>query len=76
MEHGAVFKSNRNQAVRLPKAAALPDDVKRVDIVMLGRSRLIAPSGEIWDSWFEQDVVSDDYMSEREQPAEQVRDTL
>ncbi len=27
-----VFKSNRSQAVRLPKAVALPEDVKHVDI--------------------------------------------
>ncbi|HTH72870.1 MAG TPA: AbrB/MazE/SpoVT family DNA-binding domain-containing protein, partial [Trinickia sp.] len=31
MEQGAIFKSNRSQAVRLPKSVALPDDVKRVD---------------------------------------------
>jgi hypothetical protein len=31
MEQGAVFQSNRSQAVRLPKAVALPDGVKRVD---------------------------------------------
>lgn len=33
MEQGAVFKSNRSQGVRLPKSVALPDDVKRVDVV-------------------------------------------
>lgn len=33
----AVFQSNRSQAVRLPKAVALPDDVKRVEIVVVGR---------------------------------------
>lgn len=32
MEQGAVFQSNRSQAIRLPKAVPLPDDVKRVDI--------------------------------------------
>jgi antitoxin VapB len=29
MDQGAVFKSNRSQAIRLPKAVALPDEVKR-----------------------------------------------
>lgn len=29
MEQSSVFKTNCNQAVRLPKAVALPDDVKR-----------------------------------------------
>ncbi|SHG48967.1 antitoxin VapB [Hydrocarboniphaga daqingensis] len=73
MEQGAVFKSNRSQAIRLPKAAALPDDVKRVDVVAVGRTRIIAPAGEAWDSWFDGAGVSDDFMAEREQPADQQR---
>lgn len=73
MEQGAVFKSNRSQAIRLPKAAALPDDVKRVDVVAVGRTRIIAPAGEAWDSWFDGPGVSDDFMAEREQPADQQR---
>lgn len=76
MEQGAVFQSNRSQAIRLPKAVALPDDVRRVDIVALGRTRIIAPAGELWDSWFEGDAVSADFMTEREQPAAQERDPL
>lgn len=76
MEQGAVFQSNRSQAIRLPKAVALPDDVKRVDIVAVGRTRIIAPAGELWDSWFEGDAVSSDFMTEREQPAAQERDPL
>lgn len=74
MERGGVFKSNTSQAVRLPKAVALPDSVKQVDIVPIGRSRLISPAGESWDSWFSAPGVSDDYMSTREQPQEQERD--
>ena len=73
MEQGAVFKSNRSQAIRLPKAAALPDDVKRVDVVAVGRTRIIAPAGEAWDSWFDGAGVSDNFMAEREQPADQQR---
>lgn len=76
MEQGAVFKSNRSQAIRLPKAAALPDDVKRVDVVAVGRTRIIAPAGEAWDSWFDGAGVSSDFMSVREQPAEQARETF
>ena len=48
MESSSVFKSNTTQAVRLPKAVALPDEVKRVDIIALGRARLIVPTGEGW----------------------------
>ena len=76
MEQGAVFQSNRSQAIRLPKSAALPEDVKRVDVVMLGRTRVISPAGECWDSWFEGPGVSDDFMSERDQPAEQEREAF
>ena len=76
MERAGVFMSNRSQAVRLPKAAALPVGVKQVDIVMLGRARLIVPAGEGWDSWFSAAGVTSDFMSSREQPAEQQRESL
>ncbi|MCY1389528.1 Antitoxin VapB [compost metagenome] len=76
MEQGAVFKSNRSQAIRIPKAVALPDDVTRVDVVAIGRARLITPAGESWDSWFDGESVSADFMSEREQPADQERETF
>lgn len=76
MEQGSVFKTNRSQAVRLPKAVALPDDVKRVDIVAVGRTRIIAPVGEIWDSWFDGPLVTSDFMDERDQPAAQEREAF
>lgn len=76
MERASVFKSNKSQAVRLPKGVALPDSVKQVDIVKLGRARLITPAGEAWDSWFEGEGVTDDFMTEREQPDEQGRESL
>lgn len=72
----SVFLSNRSQAVRLPKAVALPEDVKRVEIIAIGRTRLITPAGESWDSWFEGSSVTDDFMSEREQPEMQEREAL
>lgn len=37
MERGMVFKCNRSQAVRLPKALALPESVKQVDFIPIGR---------------------------------------
>lgn len=45
MENASVFKSNTSQAVRLPKRVALPDSVKRVDIISLGRARLYSARG-------------------------------
>jgi antitoxin VapB len=74
MEQGSVFQSNRSQAVRLPKAVALPDDVKRVDVIVVGRTRIITPAGESWDSWFEGEGVTADFMDERNQPVEQHRE--
>ncbi|EGJ4502533.1 TPA: toxin-antitoxin system antitoxin VapB [Escherichia coli] len=71
-----VFLSNRSQAVRLPKAVALPEDVKKVDVIAVGRTRIITPAGESWDSWFDGDSVSADFMNDREQPAVQERDTF
>lgn len=76
MERAGVFTSNKTQAVRLPKAVALPPDVKQVDIVPLGRARLIVPAGEGWDSWFDAPGVTDDFMNQRDQPTPQTRDKL
>ena len=68
MENASVFKSNTSQAVRLPKRVALPDSVKRVDIISLGRARLIVPEGEGWDSWFDGEGATDDFMIQRNRP--------
>lgn len=76
MRSEAVFQSNRSQAIRLPKAVALPVDMKRVDIVALGRNRIIAPAGEVGGSWFEGIELTSDFISERDQPASQGRDPL
>lgn len=76
MEQASVFRSNRSQAVRLPVQVALPDSVKRVDVIALGNARLIVPAGQAWDSWFDGEGVSDDFMAERDQPVPQERETL
>ena len=76
MQQGSVFKTNRSQAVRLPKAVAFADAVRKVDIVVVGRSRLLSPAGEAWDTWFDGPGVSQDFMAERDQPADQERSPL
>jgi len=60
------FLSNRSQDVRQPKAVALPEDVKRVEVIAIGRTRIITPAGEGRDSWFEDDDVSVDFMTTRD----------
>jgi antitoxin VapB len=76
MKQTTVFKSNRSQAVRLPKDVALPDDVRQVDILCIGGARMIVPSGRRWDDFFAGPAVSDDFMVERDQPPMQERDPL
>lgn len=69
-----VFNSNRTQAVRLPKAVALPESVRDIDVVAVGNRRIITPSGYAWDEWFEQVDVSADFMPERDEPEAQSRE--
>jgi len=76
MERASIFKSNKSQALRLPKPVAYPDTVKQVDIVIQGRSRIITPAGESWDGWFDGERASDDFMVNREQPEDQEREAL
>lgn len=54
MTQATIFKSNQTQALRLPKAVAFPDNVKKVEVVVLGKTRLLTPSENLWDDWFAQ----------------------
>ena len=77
MTSSTVFTSNRSQAVRLPKAVAFPDDVHEVDILKIGRGRMIVPRGKRWDELFLSGPrLSEDFMTERKQPAPEQRDAL
>jgi antitoxin VapB len=69
-----VFKSNRSQAVRLPKEVAFPESVKNIEITAIGNSRIIAPAGQSWDDWFDAPGVSSDFMPQRLQPEDQTRE--
>lgn len=71
-----VFKSNQSQAVRLPKAVSFPENVKDVEIVVVGNSRIVTPINQSWDSWFDDSSVSEDFMTDREQPMSQERESL
>jgi antitoxin VapB len=75
MTSSTIFTSNRSQAVRLPKSVAFPDGVHRVDVLKIGRSRVIVPQGQRWDDLFANGPrASDDFMVEREQPALEERE--
>ncbi|MBL4870593.1 MAG: antitoxin [Robiginitomaculum sp.] len=76
MVQASIFKNNKSQAVRLPKPVAFPDSVKKVDIIVIGKTRLIVPAGQAWDSWFAGESVTSDFMATRDQPNDQIRDEL
>jgi antitoxin VapB len=50
----AIFKSNRSQAVRLPKAVAFPEGVKEVRVIKEGKGLLLLPVDSVWDDFFAQ----------------------
>lgn len=77
MTGSKVFTSNRSQAVRLPKSVAFPDDVHQVDVLKLGRCRLIVPRGQRWDDLFLHGPrLSEDFQDGRDQPAAELREPL
>lgn len=71
-----IFKSNKSQAVRLPKDVAFPESVQTVQITALGNKRIIEPADQSWDDWFDAPGVSEDFMEERQQPEDQLRERL
>lgn len=67
-----VFKSNRSQAVRLPKAAAFPEDVKELRVIKEGKGLLLVPADAVWDDFLKEpgvdiriaeDLIDDDVVS-------------
>jgi antitoxin VapB len=73
MTQTTIFKSNKSQAVRLPKAVALPDHVKRVDVLVQGNARLIVPAGGSWKDFFDGPRIDEDFLNDRAQPLPQHR---
>lgn len=77
MERAKLFTNNRSQAVRLPKAVAFPKNVREVEIVAIGDTRVIRPAGMGWKDYFEHGpFATGDFMNERDQPPHQERDPL
>lgn len=70
-----LFKSNRSQAVRLPKELAFSDDVKKVIVRKIGKSIILTPAEAIWEDFFAE--PGDPSYPEREaQPAVVERDSF
>lgn len=69
-----LFRTNRSQAVRLPKDVEMPPGVSDVVITAVGQSRVVSPADLSWDAWFAGPTVDADFMPEREQPGHQDRE--
>ena len=55
----ALFKSNRNQAVRIPKDLEFPAGVKEVIIRKVGKSLHLSPEESLWLDYFAEPGVPD-----------------
>jgi antitoxin VapB len=66
-----LFRSNRSQAVRLPKDVAFPPEVREVAVLRDGRRRLIVPADSSWDDFFEVPGID---FPDREQPQAERRE--
>lgn len=66
MSTGTVFITNRTQAVRLPAESRFPESVKKVNVRVLGKERILSPVENTWDSFFlSPEQATDDFMNER-----------
>lgn len=73
MTRTKLFRSNRSQAVRLPRDVAFPEGVRDVTILREGKRRVIVPANAVWDDFFDAPGID---LPPREQPGVQERDKL
>jgi antitoxin VapB len=77
MSTGTVFENNRTQAVRLPADTRFPDSVRKVNVRVVGKDRIISPVENTWDSFFlGGETVSDDFLVERASQYQPERESL
>ncbi len=73
MERAKIFRSGRSQAVRLPKEFRLKGT--EVYIKHVGNAVVLLPIDGAWDALTRSlAAFSSDFMQERTQPPQQVRD--
>jgi antitoxin VapB len=75
MKTAKLFQNGQSQAVRLPKEFRF--DGNEVFIKKSGSAVVLIPRVNSWSALFDSlDKFSDDYMTERNQPVQQKRETL
>ena len=73
MPRTTLFRSNRSQAVRLPKDVAFPANVHEVTVLRDGARRIIVPADAIWDDFFDAPGID---LGARSEPKAQSREAL
>lgn len=78
MTEASIFMTNRTQAVRLPLSMRFDENIKKVNVRIVGKERILSPIENTWDSFFlsTQNVVSDDFMLEREKAIQPERESF
>ena len=75
MKTAKLFKNGRSQAVRLPLEFRF--EGKQVYIKRMGNGVLLLPEQDTWKMLFDSlGLFSGDFMEARDQPEQQVRETL
>jgi len=75
MNIAKLFKNGKSQAVRLPKQFKFQGS--EVYIKRIGRNVMLIPKDDPWESLISSlDKFSEDFMSDREQPAGDKREIL
>lgn len=64
----AVFKSNRNQAVRIPKDMEFPEGLDRVVIRKVGKTIMLTPKEALWDDFFAMLSADEDFAVPEDMP--------
>jgi len=75
MTQSTVITTKNGQVIRLAEPVALPESIKRVEIVKLGGARLIIPVNSSWDTFFDGPTMSDDFTADHSQSEIQERET-
>jgi antitoxin VapB len=75
MKTAKLFKNGQSQAVRLPLEFRF--EGTQVYIKRMGNAVLLLPEQDTWQMLFDSlGLFSDDFMELRDQPEQQVRETL
>jgi antitoxin VapB len=75
MNVAEIVQDGRNQVVKLPEEFSFNDD--KVYVNKIGNALVLIPYHDPWRPLFDSlNKFSDDFMENREQPEEQVREKL